>query len=71
MAEEITISENTGLLFIEERGKAILVEQNKRRIFLPRSQVSYMRKGPVIAGMTPLTIRIPVWLADEKNLSDK
>lgn len=64
--EVITISKN--LLFIEERGKAVLVEQAGRRVFLPRSLISYIRKESSTMGGTPVAVTIPLWLADEKSL---
>jgi len=65
-----TVEIRKNLLFIEERGKAILVEQDGRRVYLPRSMVGYLRKDTFGMSGRACVIRIPEWLAKEKNLSD-
>lgn len=63
-------SEITGLLLIEEREKAIMIEQKGTRMWIPRSQISHLSKMPMLPGDTFRSIRItiPDWICEEKEI---
>lgn len=61
------------LLNDEEGKKAIQIEQTIRgqstKAWIPRSLITYMRKlKPPAQGPIEVTLNIPEWLADKKNL---
>lgn len=60
------VTDVEGLLFMEEREKAICVSEDggKTKIWLPKSQIEYEDKGSGLVNIT-----IPLWLASEKKLA--
>lgn len=61
------IVEVAELMFIDETPKAILVESEGRRAWVPRSQITYLFKFPRTQAGQEMKIKIPAWLADEKG----
>lgn len=61
--------EITNLYLVEEREKAIKVKQGDLEVWLPRSQIKYLRKyAKEPDGRQEMVVDIPDWLADEKGL---
>lgn len=58
------------LTLIEEREKSILVEQDGKRYWLPRSQISYLRKDPSSSAGQTISIKLSEWCAEQKETLD-
>lgn len=49
---------------VRETDEAILVTQAGKQIWIPRSQISYLKKQP----NKEIVMSLPEWLAQKKNL---
>lgn len=60
-----------GIFLIEETDLAMQISVGFKQIWLPRSQVWYMKKGAMTEDGRELSIEVPEWLAKKEKLHCK
>lgn len=66
--QDLTAVDIRNVLLIDDtRDTSILIEQNGKRFWLPRSQVGYIRKHPASAGGQSCDLKISQWIYEQKD----
>ena len=54
--------------FVHHTDKAVLINDGDREVWIPKSQISVLEDWYDLEPGDPLTIEIPEWLAEDKEL---